>query len=165
MSNSSRFWLGALGGILPLFVTTLAADIPTIYAQLLNIPAGIYVGFFIREIVLVVLGGITASLNTQVTSPVSLVQLGAAAPALVASYINGAAIRPPAGEEKPKTQINLILSPAYAEEIEFNRSVMKNSATEPRQIVVADFWGDVVTGMSKNLGSIAIGQSLEKKDK
>ena len=91
MSKLSRFGLGGLGGLLPLLATLVAVDLSSIAALIDShqFTAGLYVGYALRVLGLFVLGGVVASLNSEVTNPIALVQIGIAAPALVTSYMAG----------------------------------------------------------------------------
>jgi hypothetical protein len=71
--------------------TLVAIDITSI-ATLIEghlITPGMCVG-----LLLAALGGIMAAVNSEVTAPIALVQIGIAAPALVTSYMTGAVIKP-----------------------------------------------------------------------
>ncbi len=151
MSNLQRFCLGALGGFLPFLATTLAANIHLIYEELPSMDRGLIVGVIGRELILILLGGIMAALNTQVSNPLSLVQFGIAAPALVASVISGSSLNPPSNDDKPKTHASLVIQRTNAAEI------------EPNRIVVAGFWSDVRTGMTRDLGAIARDQKRARQ--
>lgn len=83
-----RFCLGAAGAMLPLLVTLVTLDIVDIIDNYKKLTAGLYIGTFIQIISLFILGGVVAALNSDEDRPIKLVQLGIAAPALVASFIN-----------------------------------------------------------------------------
>jgi hypothetical protein len=134
LSKSAIFGLGALGGGLPILVSLLAVDLPTVFSDH-SLTAGNLLGYAIRVGILVFLGGVVAMLNSDVKQPLSLVQLGIAAPALVSAYINGA---PP-----PKAELHsyLAFSSAWASEVDADRP-----------IVAAGFIDDVAKGIGTNLG-------------
>src|SRR5262245_9004119 len=116
MSKIAVFSLGGLGGLLPVLTGVLAVDLASVidHANLLTL--GNYLGYLIRVAVLIILGGTVALLNVEVRQPLTLVQLGIAAPALITAYINGAAITPP-NTEHPQAKIPAIfVSPAKADE-------------------------------------------------
>src|SRR5215213_3012020 len=88
MSNTRRFWIGGAGALLPLLVTLLAVDLANIIDHYRDYSFGTYVGTSLRYLALFGLGGVVAALNSDEIQPIKLVQLGIAAPALIASYVN-----------------------------------------------------------------------------
>lgn len=111
MSRTSMFALGALGGLLPILVSLLTVDIAPFFDGATTLTTGNYVGYGVRVLVLVVLGGVMAALNSEVRNPMALVQLGIAAPALITSYINGASLGLPTTTD---TTGIAVVSQAYA---------------------------------------------------
>ena len=95
MSRTGAFFLGALGGLLPILVSLLTVDLAPIIDKYSALTTGNCVGYAVRVGVLLLLGGIMALLNSEVKQPFALVQLGIAAPALVTSFINGAPVKLP----------------------------------------------------------------------
>jgi hypothetical protein len=135
LSRAAIFGLGALGGGLPILVSLLAVDLPTVISDH-SLTIGNLLGYAIRLGILIFLGGVVAMLNSDVKQPLSLVQLGIAAPALVSAYINGA---PP-----PKAELGhsyLAISSAWAGELDANHPV-----------ATAGFLDDVAKGIGTNLG-------------
>ena len=114
MSRLAAFSLGALGGLLPILVSLLTVDLAPIIDDHSALTLGNYLGYGIRVIVLVVLGGTVALLNGEVTQPFSIVQLGIAAPALVTSFINGAS--PAAPPAAPTHAFFSVVSSANAQQ-------------------------------------------------
>jgi hypothetical protein len=94
MTRREVFFFGAIGGILPILVSILTIDIAPIIDHPGSLTLGNYIGYGVRVVGLVVAGGIVALLNPEVRSPIALVQLGVAAPALCTSYINAASPAP-----------------------------------------------------------------------
>src|SRR5277367_3721758 len=90
MTPWQRFWIGGGGALLPVIATLLALDLGSMIDHYKDYTVGAYVGTTIRYALLFVLGGAVASLNYDEVQPIKLVQLGIAAPALVASYVNAA---------------------------------------------------------------------------
>jgi hypothetical protein len=134
MSHFYRFGLGGLGGLLPVLATLVAIDLSSI-ATLVDhggVTEGLCVGYAIRVFGLFALGGVMAAINSEVTAPIALVQIGIAAPALVTSYLTGAVIN----KNQPSGGVSII-STAYAEPL-----ASKSDA------VLAGFLGDVVTGIT-----------------
>jgi hypothetical protein len=78
MSRIQMFGLGALGGLLPVLVSMVTVDLAPIIDHLNNFTPGIYIGYGIRVVGLLILGGTVAVLNSGVKDPFSLVQLGIA---------------------------------------------------------------------------------------
>jgi hypothetical protein len=96
MTFWTRFWIGGGGALLPLLVTLLAVDLGPLIDGASQFSLGTYVGAAIRYLVLFTLGGIVAALNSDEVQPIKLVQLGIAAPALIATYVNAQSPKPPA---------------------------------------------------------------------
>jgi hypothetical protein len=154
MSGWQRFWIGGGGALLPLLVTLLAVDISGIIDHAAQYTVGTYVGVGLRYIILFALGGIIAALNSDEQKPIKLVQLGIAAPALVASYVNAQTAnanppppKPAAPVQTPGTTgfLNFV-SPANATE---------QNGSERRPIVLAGgFFADVLQGLSTPLSGI-----------
>jgi hypothetical protein len=136
LSKAAIFGLGALGGGLPILVSLLAVDLPTVFSDH-SLTVGNLLGYGIRVGILIFLGGVVAMLNSDVKQPLSLVQLGIAAPALVSAYINGAS--PPKVE--PDRHSSLAFSSAWAAE-----------ADTSHPIATAGFLDDVAKGIGTNLG-------------
>ncbi len=151
MSRTGAFLLGALGGLLPLMVTLLAIDIAPIIDNPRIFSVGNWCGYGIKVLVLVLLGGIVALLNSEVKQPFALVQLGIAAPALVTSFINGASGKPPNNQ----TASYSIVSMAHAQD---------GSSSQLKRIQVADFWRDVGAGITTRLDNLAV-QKLPQPQK
>ena len=141
MSKLATFSLGGLGGILPILVGLITVDIASIVDHHNEFTVGVYVGYGVRVLVLIALGGIIAVLNKGVSEPLTLVQLGVAAPALITSYINSA---PVAAAPKPPLASISIISPAYAEESMTDRPIQ----------LAGGFFADVVQGAGTRLDAI-----------
>jgi hypothetical protein len=146
MSYSRKFIIGGLGALLPVLVSLLAIDIAGVVDHWKEITVGTYVGYVLRDLILFVLGGVIAALNTEVTKPLTLVQLGIAAPALITSFINGSAVASKSGADVPVPSQGYlsVFPPAYADE----------ETNQPEIIVAWDAWGDILQGFTKPLGSV-----------
>lgn len=95
MSWQQRFAIGGGGALLPILATLLALDIPSIVDHIHLYTVGVFVGTALRYALLFVLGGIVAALNSDESKPIKLVQIGIAAPALIAAYANAQGSAPP----------------------------------------------------------------------
>jgi len=153
MSALQRFAIGGLGGLLPLVVSFLSFDPATVITHLATLTLGIYVGYFIKTIVLFVLGGTLAALSDSAT-PWTLVQLGIAAPALITSYINGAGVSGPVEGSMHATSSIAIISSAYAAE-----------APADVPIVSVNFLGDVWRGATVPLPKIQRQQQQQQQER
>jgi|GEM_PF-5888253 len=145
MRRGTRFAIGGLGGLLPIIAGLITVDL-AVFSALIDrqdFTLGICVGYAVRVLCLFVLGGIIAALNSEVTNPMSLVQIGIAAPALVTSYLNGAALVRSTDQNRaaPETTSisHLFISPAHAQE---------GAAREIR--LAGGFFGDVLDGLGGN---------------
>ncbi|MBY3476086.1 hypothetical protein HFN78_35225 [Rhizobium laguerreae] len=115
MNRITRFSIGGLGGLLPVIATLITVDL-TVFQALIDkqdFTAGMCAGYCIRVFSLVLLGGIVAALNSEVVNPLSLVQIGIAAPALVTSYLSAASLPP---SQKDSSLEGIFFSSAYAAE-------------------------------------------------
>lgn len=142
MSSCQRFAIGGVGGLLPLLVSFVSFDPATVITYLGALPLGIYVGYAIKTFVLFALGGTVAVLSDSRT-PWTLVQLGIAAPALITSFINGAAVSGPTDNARHANSSIAVISSAYAAE-----------AFGETPIISAGFLGDVVRGATVPLPKI-----------
>lgn len=138
MSRTGAFFLGALGGLLPILVSLLTVDLAALIDHHETLTLGNYVGYGIRLSVLLTLGGTVAVLNSEVQQPFSLVQLGIAAPALVTSFINAV---PAAATVRTQSSFISIISSAHAEE-----------SRQPSFRVAGGFLGDVIDGIRPGFG-------------
>ncbi|MDT3382480.1 hypothetical protein RNI52_34460 [Labrys neptuniae] len=140
------FALGSLGGILPIVASLVTADLAPIIDHPEAFTIGNYIGYGIRVVALIILGGVMTSLNKDVIQPLALVQIGIAAPALVTSYISGSTALPP---KRPAVQAGIFSTTAHAGEV----------APQTGQIQLAGgFLGDVVQGFSMPPSNIAQGR-------
>jgi hypothetical protein len=144
MSRTSAFFLGALGGLLPILVSLLTVDLAPIIDHHSALSMGNYLGYGIRVVVLLTLGGTIAVLNSEVQQPFSLVQLGIAAPALVTSFINGVPANSTA--TKPQTEQHSFLSIVSTA----NAEVVAN---QRRIRIAGGFLGDIVNTVVPGVGT------------
>ena len=143
MSKFIRFGIGGLGGLLPLLATLVAIDLSAIASLIDNggFTLGLFVGYAIRILGLFALGGIMAALNSEIRNPLALVQIGIAAPALITSYMSGAAI---INSQLPSssTTSSFLFSSAYAGQTNSTGNV----------ILAGGFLKDVIQGFQPGLG-------------
>lgn len=147
------FALGALGGSLPILVSLASADLATFFDHISTLTTGNILGYCLKSFVLILLGGTLAALNSEVTQPMSLVQLGIAAPALIASAINGV----PPSASKPALAMHVI-----------DRAFADDGLTKP-YVVAGTFLSDVLDGALRPPASIQadnihkdVGSALER---
>jgi hypothetical protein len=92
MSVSKKFTIGAIGGLLPVLVRLLNVNLGTFINDFLynaNLPRNLFLSANASQVlILILLGGTMAALNTEVSNPLALVQLGVAAPALISSFLH-----------------------------------------------------------------------------
>ena len=148
------FALGALGGLLPILVSLATTDLAAFFDHTTTLTTGNMLGYGLRASVLIFLGGVVAALNSEVTQPMSLVQLGIAAPALITSAINSV---PPANVTKVGSIIEIVQSANAAE------------MPEQRYRVAGGFFGDLIQGLVRAPNQIQndqinrdVGQALGK---
>ena len=118
MTHWRRFWIGGGGALLPLLVTLLAVDLAYIIDYYRDYTFGTYVGTALRYVLLFAAGGAVAALNTDEINPIKLVQIGIAAPALIASYVNAQPSRVASLPDHSSIAVLSFISPVNAMEIE-----------------------------------------------
>jgi len=146
MTWQQRFAIGGAGALLPILATLLALDIPSIIDHMHSYTVGIYVGTALRYVLLFVLGGVVAALNADESKPIKLVQIGIAAPALVAAYANAQSSpppRPPVAMSAPagnQARLPGLISVAQAAQPEDTRHM-------PRTLLAQTWLLDVLRGL------------------
>ena len=147
MTPWKRFWIGGGGALLPLLVTLLAVDISQIVDSRTSITLGVYIGAILRYLVLFILGGIVAWLNSDEDKPFKLVQLGIGAPAILSSLINAA---PPVKQTAfLERHIDFaLIATAHARETD-------GASQVPQGIQLAGLVGDVFKGATRSLPNAA----------
>ena len=148
MSRTSVFGLGALGGILPILVSLLTVDFATLLDGSSPLTPGNYIGYGVRVSILILLGGIIASLNNEVRSPIALVQLGIAAPALITSYINGGA---------NQNNISALLGSSIVTQARAN-----DAQADGRVQIAGGFMSDIAAGFSIRLDVLDAERRLQE---
>lgn len=86
MKFHHRVALGAIGGITPYLITLLSIDFKNVVTSYIALD---WLGLMVRCIVLIFLGSLVAYLHKSEKDPFKIYQLGLAAPALLATFING----------------------------------------------------------------------------
>ena len=145
------FLFGALGGLLPILASLLTVDVAPIIDHAGSLTIGNYVGYVIRVGILLFLGGVIALLNSDVRQPLTLVQLGISAPALVTAYINSV---PPNQLKIPK-DVNASISfiaPANADE----------AVARPQVQLAGGFLADVMATVSGRVDAAAVNNAHER---
>lgn len=130
MNAKQRIIFGAIGGITPYLVTLLSIDFKAICISYETLD---WVGLIVRCFVLIFLGSLVAYLHKTETEPFKVFQLGLAAPALLATFINGSAGNyegPPFLVDANSSSIASvsIVPKAFAEDIKFVNSNMLREA-------------------------------------
>lgn len=124
LTDRSRIIIGGIGGIAPLVISLLVVDLSTLLNDLALMDV---IGLTVRCLVLISIGATVGYLHHTEYEPLKVFQLGIAAPALLATAINGYSVVGPAGtlkemktsayESSPATRFSLsVISPAHAEE-------------------------------------------------
>jgi hypothetical protein len=141
MTSWKRFWIGGGGALLPVLVTLYALDLSSMIDHYKDYSIGTYVGTGLRYSFLFVIGGFFAALNYDEVKPVKLVQLGVAAPALIATWANPVAI---AKQTPNQTAAAFSWNISYALDL---ISSARAGEVSDRPIVVAGFFSDVLLGL------------------
>ena len=140
MTAMKRFFLGGLGAVLPVAVWMLTLDIPQ-YLSSSHFSTGEMLGASIRGVLLFLLGGFVAYLHDDENKSFKLVELGIAAPALIASLAAGSAANNALEQNRREVSFNLsIVSSAYAQSNEHT-------------IIAGGFLGDVLRGVTGEYGT------------
>lgn len=112
MKSYKRILIGALGAFTPVLLNLLVADfnvIPTLTRYDL-------LGYIVRSIVLLFIGGLVGYFNKGERSMIKLFQLGIAAPALITASINAKPSQTSAaGLTKPQAGVSAILPVGFAQ--------------------------------------------------
>lgn len=145
MDKVSRFLLGGLGAALPIFVQLLGVDAKLMFSGFDPVE---FAGWVVRCIMLFALGGLSVMFHASETSAWKLIQLGAGAPAMFLSTLNGvnaranveavAYFKPPAvarPAERFAAGMLALTTPAYASEAQTRPHVKDFSDKEPNK-----FW-------------------------
>jgi hypothetical protein len=144
MTKIARFGIGGLGGLLPVLASLLAVDLAAIAAIVDHnetVSIGLCVGYGLRVTILFTLGGVMAVLNSEIQNPLALVQIGIAAPALITSFVSGAALNQ---TQRPFRQVISLVSTAFAAEVASDSGVIRSG-----------FLNDVVGGLIPGFGTVA----------
>lgn len=167
MTATKRFFIGASGALLPLLVTLIAFDAAPLIDHPENLTLGICLGAFIRYVALFVLGGVVAALNSRETRPITLVQLGISAPALVSSFVNAQAVNatrpifpPPPVVTAPAQRTGMSLSLIASASASQRLPAPHGPKSSP--IVPADFLSDIIKGATNTIpGALALVDTVQ----
>ena len=141
LTDKSRIIIGGIGGIAPLIISLLVVDLTSLLHDLALMDA---IGLTVRCLVLTFVGAMVGYLHNTEQEPFKVFQLGIAAPALLATAINGySVIGPPASLEEMKTasyqseptkQFTLsLITTAHAEEPQLRgKYINKKAFKEPK---------------------------------
>lgn len=159
MTRKEVFFFGAVGGVLPILVSILSIDLSPIIDHPDSLTLGNYIGFGLRVVALIVAGGVVALMNSNVKTPltpVTLVQLGVTAPALLTSFINAGG---------PGKEANAALS-RHAGAPFAIVSVANAAEVSPQnriQIAQSSVFKDIGAGFSTRLDSVSRANQANQK--
>src|SRR4029079_9172013 len=159
MTRKEVFFFGAVGGVLPILVTIISVDLSPIIDHPESLTLGNYIGFGLRVVALIVAGGVVALMNCNVKTPltpVTLVQLGVTAPALLTSFINagGSAKEANAALSRYTHAAFAIVSVANAAEVAPQNRI---------QIAQSSVFKDIGAGFSTRLDSVRRANHAKQK--
>ena len=159
MTRKEVFFFGAVGGVLPILVTIISVDLSPIIDHPESLTLGNYIGFGLRVVALIVAGGVVALMNCNVKTPltpVTLVQLGVTAPALLTSFINagGSAKEANAALSRYTHAALAIVSVANAAEVAPQNRI---------QIAQSSVFKDIGAGFSTRLDSVSRANQANQK--
>ena len=135
MDLRQRLFIGCLGALAPILVNLYVVDFQTVLPHLLPLEA---LSYGVRLLALCASACLVVYLNNDEIRPVKLFQLGVAAPAMLTTLLNGAAVtnRNPSVSVAPvPAHINwLIVSPANAQpSTDSQRSAEILDCTKPQE--------------------------------
>ena len=151
MTRKEVFFFGAVGGVLPILVTIISIDLSPIIDNPDSLTLGNYIGFGLRVVALIIAGGVVALMNSNVKTPltpITLVQLGVTAPALLTSFINagGPAKEASAALFRHASAPFAIVSVANAAEVSPQNRI---------QLAQSSVFKDIGAGFSTRLDSVS----------
>jgi hypothetical protein len=148
MTRKEVFFFGAVGGILPILVSILSIDLSPIIDHPGSLSLGNYIGFGLRVVALIIAGGVVALMNSNVKTPLTLIQLGVTAPALLTSFINagGPAKEANAALSRQTHAAFAIVSVANAAEVSPQNRI---------QLAQSSVFKDIGAGFSTRLDSVS----------
>jgi hypothetical protein len=159
MTRKEVFFFGAVGGVLPILVSILSIDLSPIIDHPDSLTLGNYIGFGLRVVALIIAGGVVALMNCNVKTPltpVTLVQLGVTAPALLTSFINAGG---------PVKEANAVLSRHASAPFAIVSSANAAEASPQDRIQVAQssVFKDIGAGFSTRLDSVSRANQASQK--
>ncbi len=142
MKTYKKIFIGGLGALTPIIMNLMVVDLEVL---LINVTLLAVLGYAIRVIILFYIGGITAFLHKDETSPVKIFELGIVAPALITAMLNAGQIDVP--KTKPEAANNptgsiFFIATTYAQDnaqIDSTKLVVK-SFSMPEETKIQQFW-------------------------
>lgn len=159
MTAKQRIFIGAIGGITPYLITLLSIDFKaTVNSyELLD-----WIGLVVRCLVLMFLGSLVAYLHRTETEHFKVFQLGLAAPALLATFINGNGgnneVLPTVSETAWYQSVSIIPK-AYADESNYfvNAQMFKTAEISPISRFFRGLFGTKLKSNSQNIYFVIVG--------
>lgn len=165
MDTKKRILLGAIGGLTPYLVTLLSIDFKAVVVsfELLD-----WVGLAIRCLVLIFLGALVAYLHKSETEQFKVFQLGLAAPALLATFINsnsGANEAIPTLVTEPRPVVFGVIGRAYAadEKQYINRGMLRETKVEASSRFLRGLLGTKLKTSNSETYFVIVGSHLKRK--
>lgn len=165
MKTYKKILIGGLGALTPIIMNLLAIDLEVLF---LNLTLFAVLGYLIRVIILFYLGGMTAFLHKDETSPVKIFELGIVAPALITALINAGQIDVPkvkVPEMPEKISSIQLVSSAYAQtpQEQDTTKIEVKTFSMPKETKIQQFWRGLIGWSPKNIYYVIVG-TYEKKD-
>jgi hypothetical protein len=166
MKTYKKILIGGLGALTPIIMNLLAVDLEVLF---LNLTLFAVLGYLIRVIILFYLGGITAFLHKDETSPVKIFELGIVAPALITALINAGQIDIPKAnlqETTEKTSLIQFVSAVYAQtpQEKDTTKIEIKPLTMPKETRIQQFWRGLFGLSPKNIYFVFVGIYDKKEE-
>jgi hypothetical protein len=163
MKPIQRFLIGGIGGMAPILMFLANVDFDKYFVDIITLRL---IGYLVRVAILFLIGGFTAYLYKDEKNHVKIFQLGMAAPALVAGYINTASL---------PTHINTTSVPRYSSILNIMAPSMAYAQTEVQHVVIKkytlpyqskakEFWEGLSGRQSENIWFVITGSFLNSED-
>jgi len=161
MKTHQKILFGGLGALTPVVMNLLVVDLNVLFLNL-TLVAGL--AYLTRVAILFALGGLVAFLHKDEKSPLKLIQLGIAAPALITGFLNGGQITVPKApahsDAKVISSLEFIPS-AYAQ---INQEQRTKTFSLPKESVIEQFQRGFTGSVPKRVWFVIVGSYSSREN-